>query len=173
MSTKAQNLADPNSCWNKAADDEPVFVLRAKDPAAPGVVRHWVDITRDLHDNTKRQLATGVASQMEAWRIANPPKPKINVASLDHAAIRDQFSDVISDLVATGEALGYSLKIAPQTASTLGMANVPPQMLVHVAHVERDPADPVALTAPQLAEHVRSMQNTLQALLALVPGAIE
>lgn len=173
MSTKAQNLADPNSCWNKAADDEPVFVLRAKDSAAPAVVRHWVDITRDLHENTKRGLALGVANAMEAWRKANPPKPKIDIASLDHAAIRDQFSDVIADLVATSEALGYSLKIAPQTASTLGMANVPPQMLVHVAHVERDPADPMALTAPQFAEHVQSMRRTLQALLTLVPGAIE
>ena len=33
--TKRELLADPNSCLNRAADDEPVFVLLGRDPAAP------------------------------------------------------------------------------------------------------------------------------------------
>jgi hypothetical protein len=33
---------DPNSCWNKARDDERLFVLLARDPAAPAAIRAWV-----------------------------------------------------------------------------------------------------------------------------------
>jgi hypothetical protein len=47
--TRRENLADPNSCFNKAADDELIFVLREKDPDAPGTIRDWV----------KRRLARG------------------------------------------------------------------------------------------------------------------
>ena len=31
------------NCYAKAADDEPIFVLRAKDALAPDVVRYWAD----------------------------------------------------------------------------------------------------------------------------------
>jgi len=41
MATKRENLEDPNSCWSKAVDDEPVFILRAHDQFAPIVVRFW------------------------------------------------------------------------------------------------------------------------------------
>jgi hypothetical protein len=33
---KNLELTNPDSCLNKAADDEMVFVLRAKDPCRPG-----------------------------------------------------------------------------------------------------------------------------------------
>ena len=39
---KRDELADPRSCWNKAADDERLFVLLAHDPAAPVAIRAWV-----------------------------------------------------------------------------------------------------------------------------------
>jgi hypothetical protein len=32
----------PSSCWNKAFDDEMIFVLRAKDKCAPAAIRSWV-----------------------------------------------------------------------------------------------------------------------------------
>lgn len=41
MSTKRENILNPASCWNRAAPDEPVFVLRANDPLAPQIVREW------------------------------------------------------------------------------------------------------------------------------------
>ena len=31
------------NCYAKAADDEPIFVLRASDPLAPDVVGYWAD----------------------------------------------------------------------------------------------------------------------------------
>jgi hypothetical protein len=38
---KADELADPNSCFNRAKDDEIVFVLLARDVAAPAAVVEW------------------------------------------------------------------------------------------------------------------------------------
>lgn len=39
---KAKELSDPNSCLNKAKPEERLFVLLARDPAAPEAIRHWV-----------------------------------------------------------------------------------------------------------------------------------
>ena len=39
---KQNELSNPNSCLNKAKDDELIFVLLARDPAAPEAVRAWI-----------------------------------------------------------------------------------------------------------------------------------
>ena len=41
MATKAELLADPNSPWNKAADDETLFILRGVDALAPHAIRKY------------------------------------------------------------------------------------------------------------------------------------
>ncbi len=38
---KHQEASDPNSCWNKAADDEPVFVIKGSDILFEQVVMYW------------------------------------------------------------------------------------------------------------------------------------
>lgn len=38
---KRLEISDPNSCLNKAGDDELIFVIRDVDVAAPGTVRDW------------------------------------------------------------------------------------------------------------------------------------
>jgi hypothetical protein len=38
---KSQELSDPNSCMNKAKQDEMTFVLLARDAAAPIAIRAW------------------------------------------------------------------------------------------------------------------------------------
>ena len=38
---KSKALSDPNSCWNKAKDDEMVFVILEHDVTAPDTVRDW------------------------------------------------------------------------------------------------------------------------------------
>lgn len=38
---KSEELKDPKSCLNRARDDEPVFVLLGRDPAAGTIVRRW------------------------------------------------------------------------------------------------------------------------------------
>lgn len=39
---KTDELTDPNSCLSKARDDEILFVLLARDAAAPVAIRAWV-----------------------------------------------------------------------------------------------------------------------------------
>lgn len=49
MSTKAENILNPNSCWNKAANEEPIFVLRSTDTLAPDLIRTWAALYRSRH----------------------------------------------------------------------------------------------------------------------------
>ena len=39
---KRDEIEDTNSCFNKATDGERLFVLIARDPAAPVAIRAWV-----------------------------------------------------------------------------------------------------------------------------------
>lgn len=41
---KRKELADASSCLNKAADEEPLFVLRAQDVTAPRVIEFWLQL---------------------------------------------------------------------------------------------------------------------------------
>lgn len=40
---KSEELANPNSCMSRAADDEMTFVLLARDVAAPDTIRDWAE----------------------------------------------------------------------------------------------------------------------------------
>jgi hypothetical protein len=46
---KRLEASDPGSCWNKARDDEIVFVLLERDRDAPGTIEDWV----------RRRIASG------------------------------------------------------------------------------------------------------------------
>jgi hypothetical protein len=39
---KRDELSDPGSCLNRARDDEWLFVLLGRDPAAPAAVMAWI-----------------------------------------------------------------------------------------------------------------------------------
>jgi hypothetical protein len=41
--TKRENISDPNSCFNKAGDDEEVFILLGRDVAAPFAIQAWCE----------------------------------------------------------------------------------------------------------------------------------
>jgi hypothetical protein len=43
MGTKKEELESTTGCLAKAADDEPIFVLRAQDRLAPAAVYNWID----------------------------------------------------------------------------------------------------------------------------------
>ena len=74
-------------CYAAAQDDEPIFVLRAKDPRAPNLVRNWSDhylIQKQIGNSVgngpepltesqreKYLAALACAAAMEAWRNAN------------------------------------------------------------------------------------------------------
>lgn len=68
---KKDELLNANSCLNKAAPDEPVFVLRAKDPLAGMTVRHWATMATGTHEPEKLKEALELAQRMEAWRAQN------------------------------------------------------------------------------------------------------
>lgn len=55
---------------NKAADDEPVFVLRANDPLAADVVEYWAfeAALANCHEPEKVAEAERLAVKMRAWR---------------------------------------------------------------------------------------------------------
>lgn len=69
---KSSELKDPSSCLNRAADDEPVFVLLARDGAAPTAIRSWcneriVSGKNTVSDHQIRE-ALAAADRMEQWR---------------------------------------------------------------------------------------------------------
>lgn len=77
MSTKAQELN--GGCFNAALEDEPMFVLLARDPSAPDLVRDWARKReaniqvgmRSDSDTPKVIEARQLADSMERWRVEN------------------------------------------------------------------------------------------------------
>lgn len=79
---KRDELSIGTSCLSRASHDEPVFVLRAHDPLAPEIVRHWArryQFTKtDANGHTteaqrsKFLEAFFLADQMEAWQAKHP-----------------------------------------------------------------------------------------------------
>ena len=70
MATKRAGVA----CYDRAGEDEPLFVLRAQDVLAAGVVREWAD--RAERGGTKAEIvaeARKVAEEMEAWPFHKHP----------------------------------------------------------------------------------------------------
>lgn len=65
----------PYDCYTKAAPDEPIFILRAKDPIAPIMVQMWARLTeyfakehKQSVDDVKLIEAFNCAEQMRIWR---------------------------------------------------------------------------------------------------------
>ena len=59
-------------CYARLADDEPYFVLRAKDPDAPALVEEWTRrrARRPGNErNPKLPEALECAAEMRAWRV--------------------------------------------------------------------------------------------------------
>jgi hypothetical protein len=70
---KADNLRNPASCLNKAEPDEPLFILRAKDPVAAQTVRHWATMSDGNHEAEKIAQALKAADEMDRWRANRFP----------------------------------------------------------------------------------------------------
>jgi hypothetical protein len=62
---KLKEASDPKSCWNRAEDEELVFVLLARDPAAPQAILAWINERIRLGKNTQ-----GDAQVIEATKCA-------------------------------------------------------------------------------------------------------
>lgn len=77
MGTKLTELRD--GCFHAALDDEPMFVLLARDPDAPRLCRNWASQreseiergSRPSSDSAKVQAARETAGRMDKWRKEN------------------------------------------------------------------------------------------------------
>lgn len=74
--TKSETIADPASCLNRAAADEPVFVLRANDPHAARIVEDWAGRYLQAGPFNSRRIAKyenalQVAQRMRTWALRN------------------------------------------------------------------------------------------------------
>ena len=66
-------------CYGNAEVDEPMFVLLARDPASPALVRDWADRREFMIHNKQKpesdrpmvEEARQCADAMEAWRKEN------------------------------------------------------------------------------------------------------
>ena len=58
-----------SSCLQKALDDEPIFVLRAKDPTAPEIIVTWCAKNLNAQPPKKIEEALKVAQEMRQYRI--------------------------------------------------------------------------------------------------------
>lgn len=69
---KRDEISDPNSCFNRAKDDEIVFVVLGRDEAAPATIRGWVGerLRRGKNALGDRQIleALDCANQIERER---------------------------------------------------------------------------------------------------------
>lgn len=72
MGTKSEELAKlarGEGCLGKAADNEPVFILRAQDKTAANLVRQWAEFAsgRLGYNHPKVVEAYEVAVEMDRW----------------------------------------------------------------------------------------------------------
>lgn len=86
MSTKRRELSDPQSCLNRAGELELIFVLLARDAAAPAAIRKWVDermlANKINHEQAKEALlcADMMEDQRKGFLLHKPaPDTELNV----------------------------------------------------------------------------------------------
>lgn len=69
---KTDEISNPNSCLNRAADNEPLFVLRGKDITAPDTIRDWaerrVNAGKNERSDPQIQEALALADQMVEYQ---------------------------------------------------------------------------------------------------------
>lgn len=67
--------AKGEGCLGRADDDEPVFVLRAKDKLATEAIGEWIDRAHFYGVNTKKiHAALDDISAMNDWQLRNGTK---------------------------------------------------------------------------------------------------
>jgi hypothetical protein len=60
---KRDEIEDNQSCFNKASDSERLFVMLARDPAAPVAIRAWIAERIRLGKNTEHDAQIREASE--------------------------------------------------------------------------------------------------------------
>jgi len=81
MSTK--NNPGPNSCYDRALPDEPIFTILGRDPTAPYVILFWCKLRQLMYgDAESPQIteATQCADAMRDWAIQLGKSDKLQIA---------------------------------------------------------------------------------------------
>lgn len=97
---KRDEISNLTSCLNKSSDDEPLFVLCARDPLAPEVVRMWAKMYEQSGGRLDKSAEAWVcASRMVAWHARNnlkllPEDPRL-VAVRKYASDAKNVSDAL------------------------------------------------------------------------------
>jgi len=64
----SRNRPGKFDAYEKAAPDEPMFVLLARDPQAPALVRAWIAQRSEKGESSEKLVeASECADAMEAW----------------------------------------------------------------------------------------------------------
>jgi hypothetical protein len=81
MSTKAN--PGPNSCYDRALLDEPIFTLLGRDPTAPFVVLFWAKMRNVMFGDAEIAQCTeaqACAEQMRDWAMKLGKRDKLAIA---------------------------------------------------------------------------------------------
>ena len=85
---RTKELFNPNSCLNKAKDDEMLFVLLGRDPAAPVAIRAWVEerirLGKNNDDDEQIKEALICAQHMTRYRAKNTLRIAVICKSHEH-----------------------------------------------------------------------------------------
>lgn len=99
MSTKEQNMNDPNSCWNKAAPDEKMFILLGRDPIAPITILNWcnerVKAGLNKPEDEKIKNAMAIASKMAQEQLAKLPNTDSAEKRLATVRALNKYTDAV------------------------------------------------------------------------------
>lgn len=85
---KYLELATSESCLNKAASTEPIFVLRANDPLFAQTIRLWAAMAHGTHEGEKINNALDFADVGAKWFEDRQPKTAASPLAEPYAAVR-------------------------------------------------------------------------------------
>ena len=89
---KRDEIEHPESCFSKARDNERLFVLLARDAAAPVAIRAWVAerlrLGKNTPDDAQIREAIECAARMEIERQdIESSRRQVELGIVDHAAV--------------------------------------------------------------------------------------
>lgn len=112
---------------NKIGEDEPVFLLRAKDSLAPGTVTHWASALMAAGGDAKLvNMALSHADKMLAWQAANGCKLPDYTNPMPLLMHIKQF--LLDNGFKTKDSITYSKRVERESRIT--------NFMVHTGHAE-------------------------------------
>lgn len=99
-------------CYEASKPDEPMFVLLARDPIAPFVVRTWARVRDILHGaSPKVDEALDCADRMEEWRRSHPEPNPTTVGDIANGANDDGRNADLEQAAVQASTSGFSLPV--------------------------------------------------------------